>query len=275
MGDATTGGERSYVLYVPERYTGERPVPVVFEFHGHGSSAGAQVVYGDFRPLADRDGFVVVAPDGRITPSDRGRHFHLFGATPGGEADDVAFTVALLDHLSTVLCIDRRRVYATGMSNGGAMSTALACRAADRFAAVGPVAVLLYLPDCANSARPVAVAGFMGTDDAVVPYAGGRVNCCNNPTLPSALDSMTKFARRNACADRPVESRPAPSVLLRRWSAGCTAGAAVDFYTLEGGGHTWPGAAVDVPRLGVTTKEVDATDVLWAFFRDHPLPAGA
>jgi polyhydroxybutyrate depolymerase len=268
----TFAGGRTYVLYVPAGYTGDRPVPVVFEFHGHGSSAGAQVVYGDFRGLADRDGFVVVAPDGLVTAADPGRHFNLFEAS-ATEADDVAFTVSLLDHLSSVLCVDRRRVYATGMSNGGAMSSALACRAADRFAAIGPVAVVLYLPQCSGAARPVPVAGFAGTADPVVPYDGGRVNCCNNPVLPSAPKSMADFAAHNGCTGSPVETRPSPSVLVRRWSAGCKDGAVVDFYTIEGGGHTWPGAAVKPPTLGVTTDEINATEVLWAFFRDHPMPA--
>jgi polyhydroxybutyrate depolymerase len=151
------------------------------------------------------------------------------------------------------------------------MSGAIACRASDRFAAIGPVAVLLYLPQCDRAPRAVPVAGFMGTADPVVPFDGGRVNCCNNPVLPSALDSMTKFAVHAGCAPAPVEQRLSPMVLLRRWS-GCKAGAAVDFYAIEGGGHTWPGSPFDVGRLGVTTKEISASETIWTFFREHPLP---
>jgi polyhydroxybutyrate depolymerase len=260
------GVERNYLLYIPKTYTGRTPTPLLFNFHGFGSSAEQQMVYGDFRPIAEREGFPIVALDGQ----GAARHFNLFAASPT-EQDDVAVTLALLDKLQADLCIDQKRVFSTGMSDGGAMSGALACRASDRFAAIGPVAVLLYLPQCDGAARAMPVAGFMGTADPVVPFDGGRVNCCGNPTLPSALDSMTKFAVHAGCAPTPAEERVSSMVLLRRWS-GCKAGAAVDFYAVEGGGHTWPGSPIDVGRLGATTKEISASETLWTFFQQHPLP---
>jgi polyhydroxybutyrate depolymerase len=240
-------------------------VPLVFNFHGYGSSAGQQIVYGDFRPLADRDTFLIVAPDGQGAT----KHFNLFEG--GTDADDIAFTTALLDDLETKLCIDDKRVFSTGMSNGGAMSSALACRAADRIAAVGPVAVVLYIPQCEGAPRPVPLAGFMGTADPVVPFDGGRVNCCGNPSLPAAPASAANFAKHNGCAEAPSEQRLSPLVLLRRWT-GCKADSTVDFYAIEGGGHTWPGSPIDVARLGATTKEISASETIWNFFKEHPRP---
>jgi polyhydroxybutyrate depolymerase len=265
------GVDRSYLLYVPKSYTGTADVPVVFDFHGYGSSAQEQIVYGEFRPLAERDDFLVVAPDGQGTS----RHFNLAGATPE-EADDVAFTLAILDRLSGEMCVDADRVFATGMSDGGAMSSTLACRAADRFAAVGPVAVVVFLPRCATAARPVPIAAFAGTADPVVPFDGGRVRCCGNPVLPGAPSTMAQFAVHDGCAAAAVERRLSPMVLLRQWP-GCRDGTAVDFYIVEGGGHTWPGSPFDLSGLGygVTTNEISASDTLWRFFRDHPLPGAA
>jgi polyhydroxybutyrate depolymerase len=257
------GADRTYVLYVPASYDGTRPVPVVLNFHGFGSNAEQQIAYGDFRPLADREGFLVVAPDGQGTP----RHFNLLGALPG-EQDDVTFTRALIDHLEAAFCVDSRRVYATGMSNGGALTSVLACRASDRLAAFGSVAAVIFLGGCG---RPAPIAAFAGTSDPVVPYEGGTIKCCGGSSYPPTEETMAKWASHDGCDNAPADSRLSAMVRLRQFE-GCQAGAEVRLYTIEGGGHTWPGTRVEVPLLGTTTKEIDASEVLWTFFAAHPLP---
>ena len=255
--------DRTYLLHVPASYDATEPMPVVFNFHGHGSSAAVQMAYADFRPLAEREGFLVVAPDGQGTP----RHFTLLGAT-ATEADDVTVAVTLLDHLAEQLCIDRDRVYSTGMSNGGALSSVLACRAADRFAAVGAVAAMVFIPPCDD---PAPIVGMMGDADPVVPYAGGRVSCCGNPNIPSVADTFASFGRTAGCDPAPEERRPSPSIAHRVWT-GCDAATDVELYPIEGGGHTWPGSAFDTATrgLGATSKELIATETLWTFFEAHP-----
>lgn len=263
------GQTRTYQLYVPASYTGRKPVPVVFNFHGFASSASQQLVYGDFRPRADKDGFVIVAPDGQGSP----RHFNLGPIQlAGGGTDDVAFTVELLDSVSRELCVDADRVYAAGMSNGGAMSLALACLASDRFAAVGPVAVMAYLAPC-DVARPVPVAGFVGDADPIIPFNGGTVNCCGNPAVPPAPQSAQQWATHNGCDATPTEERVGEHVVRRSWR-GCRGGADVDFYVVEGGGHTWPGTKAKVSFLGRTATDVSAVDVLADFFARHPRRPG-
>ena len=113
-------------------------MPVVFDFHGFGSNAVQQMVYGNFKPEADRDDFLIVAPDGQV-PADR--HFNLSGEP--GLQNDVQMVGALLDHIEATFCVDTERVYATGMSDGGAMTSVLACRMRNRFAAFGAVALVL------------------------------------------------------------------------------------------------------------------------------------
>ena len=95
-------------------------MPVVFNFHGFGSNAKQQMVYGNFKPLADRDDFLIVAPDGQGSS----RHFNLQGEA--GLQDDVAMVNALLDHIEATFCVDTKRVFSTGMSDGGAMTSVLA-----------------------------------------------------------------------------------------------------------------------------------------------------
>ena len=260
------GLERSYLVYAPPSYDGRSPVPVVLNYHGYSSAADQQLVYADFRPIADREGFLLVLPDGAGRP----RHFNLGAVSLGGTHDDVAFTRDLLDRLARDLCVDERRVYSTGMSNGAAMSLALACLAPDRVAAIGPVAVVAYLPAC-DEGRPVAMVSFAGTADPIVPFDGGPVNCCGRPAVPSAPESAARWAAHNGCDAAPTERRLDGAVLVRSWR-GCDEGADVDFYVVEGGGHTWPGSAIRPPQLG-RTADLPASEVIWSFFDGRALPA--
>ena len=262
----TSGGiDRDYVLYVPRSYSGTTAVPVVFNFHGFGSNASQQIVYGDFRSLAEKDDFLIVAPDG--VDSAIGRHFNV--AQAAGQPDDVAFTLSILDSIEKDFCVDARRVFSAGMSDGGAMTSLLACVASNRFAAFGPVAVVIYNPAC-NGARSVPIAAFMGNADPVVPFNGGQVNCCDHSAVPAAPTSMAGWASHDGCAPQPQEHTLGSEVTLRQWT-GCQAPGDVRFYIINGGGHTWPGA-IDVPRLGKTTHQISASDTLWTFFQAHPLP---
>lgn len=258
------GFEREYLVYAPKSYSGRERVPVVLEFHGFGSNAQQQLLYGNFGPHADRDGFLVVAPQGQGQP----RHFTLLGAT-GGEQDDVQFVGDVIDHLQKTLCVDRSRVYATGMSNGGALSAVLACRLSDRIAAFASVAAVVWGPQC-DAARTVPIIAFHGTADPIVPFDGGRVNCCGNPTIAGVADTMANWARHDGCTTGPVEEPVKGAVTVRRWSE-CKPRGEVALYVVGGGGHTWPGATVGGALLGGVSKDIDASAVIWEFFRDQRL----
>jgi polyhydroxybutyrate depolymerase len=255
------GVTRTYQLYVPSAYRGTSAVPLVFDFHGYGSSAVGQMAYGNFKPLADRDDFVIVAPDGQGTR----RHFN-FGREPGLQ-NDVAMVLALLDHIEAAFCIDPARVFSTGMSNGGAMTSVLACVAPNRFAAFGPVAVEISPPRC--GAHPVAIVAFHGTDDPVVPYGGGEVRCCSHGTVEAAPTAMAGWAAHDHCDARFTDTSLGTEVRRREW-AGCDGTSTVVLYSIEGGGHTWPGG-LPIARLGMTTRQIDASATIWAFFTAHPL----
>jgi polyhydroxybutyrate depolymerase len=248
---------------VPAAYDGTRAVPVVFNFHGFGSNAEQQMAYGNFKPLADRDNFLVVAPNGQGKPL----HFNLNGER--GAQDDIAMVVALLDHLDATLCVDEKRVYATGMSNGGAVASILACQASDRFAAFGAVAVILFVPGC-GALHPIAITAFMGTDDPVVPFDGGKVTCCGSPVIPGAPDALAGWAAFDGCAPEFTDDRIDTEVRKRTW-AGCLPGGEIAFYIIDGGGHTWPGS-IAVKGVGATTTQIDASATIWDFFKAHPLP---
>jgi len=261
------GTPRTYQLYVPKTYDGSRSVPVVFEFHGYGSNAVRQVAYGDFRPLAERDDFIIVAPDGQ----DRGggRHFNLTGEP--GLQNDLQMVGALLDRIEAQFCVDTQRLYSTGMSDGGAMSSVLACVSSDRFAAFAPVAVVLF-PMVCNDTRRLGFVGFSGTADPIVPFEGGAVRCCGMPVLGAPSDAMAMWGAHNGCDPNFTEDRLGTEVRRRTWN-NCKDGSAAVFYIIDGGGHTWPGSAISPPQLGLTTKQIDASQTIWDFFMQHPLPS--
>jgi polyhydroxybutyrate depolymerase len=153
------------------------------------------------------------------------------------------------------------------MSDGGAMTSVLACVAPKKFAAFAAVAVILY---CAKKGSPpVALASFQGTADPVVPYNGGKVHCCGGTVLPSKPVSMAKWAAFDKCAPKFTDTRLGSQVVRRTWT-GCAGSSTVVFYIIEGGGHTWPGA-IPVPKLGLTTKQINASALIWSFFAAHQL----
>jgi polyhydroxybutyrate depolymerase len=261
-GTLTSGGlERQYLLHVPTSYTGDDATPLVVNLHGHGSNAGEQAIYSGLLVKAEEKGFIVVTPQGTGAEP----HFN-FTTVEAGAPNDVAFISDLLDTLESELCVDPSRVYAAGISNGAAMSVTLACLLSNRIAAIAPVAGLFFFPGC-PSIRPVSVIAFHGTDDKLVPFEGGPVGDLQAPPVE---DSLQQWAEHDECTSGPQDERVSDHVRLRRYDD-CAEGATVELYAVEGGGHTWPGATIDVP-LGATTHEISATDLMWAFFEAHPKP---
>ena len=238
---------------------------MVFDIHGYGSNSSQQLLYSKFASVADRENFIVVLPDGQGTPP----HFNLAMSAPAGEGDDVVFMTDLLLKIRNEFCVDNHRIFATGMSNGGVMTALLACRASDQFASFAAVAAVVYSPECGHG-RPISYLAFKGTKDATIPYEGGVVSCCGNPVVPSSISAMEGWATRSECTIPPTESKIADDVTLLTY-AGCADGHVVAMYRVEGGGHSWPGSRA-LPGLGVTTKSIDATELIWAFFNAHPLP---
>jgi len=264
-GSVESGGDaRAYRLYIPVSYDPNQPTALVFSLHGFASNPGQQARFSGFDALAETEGFIAVYPQGAGLPLRW--NAGIRGLNAASPVDDVAFISDLLDHLAGELCVDPTRVYMTGLSNGGGMSHRLACALAERVAAIGTVAGAYPLPEddaCAPS-RPVPVIAFHGTADPIVPYEGSR-------SLAAAAAWAAAWAARNGCAPTPSSLPPSGSVSGVRYS-GCAGGAEVVFYTVAGGGHTWPGGpALPALLVGSTSSDVDASRLMWAFFQAHPL----
>ena len=263
------GARRSYLLFLPSSWQRGRPLPLVLVFHGAGGRGSGMARHTGFSRLAEREGFAVAYPDGVDRRWNDGRGI-------GGARDDVGFVRQLVDTLERELGIDPRRVYAAGISNGAMFSHRLACDLPGVLAAIAPVAgaVPTGLADRCGAAAPVAVVAFQGTADPFVPYAGGGVGLRRGAVL-SAERSAGFWARVNGCGPAPDAEPAIDSVTdgtrLRRASyPGCRENRSVVLYTIEGGGHTWPGGPAARGRIGRASREIDATDAIWAFFQRHP-----
>lgn len=264
----SSGEERKYLLYVPESYDPATPTPLVISLHGFAEWPAHLMNISGWNDLADQYGFIVVYPSGTGFP----KRWRGGGATYGDRdlPIDVAFISDLIDHLSASYNIDPRRVYANGLSNGGGMSFLLSCALSDRIAAIGSVAGAYPLRwEACRPSRPVPAILFHGTADPIVPFQGdpSRSSSILLPELPSWVDTL---AARNGCDPDPVEL-PAEGEARGVQYTGCDAD--VVFYTIDGGGHTWPGG-VPMPAIvvGSTTRDIDATRLMWEFFQQNPLP---
>ena len=269
------GLTRTWHLYKPS--DGTWPRPVLFALHGGGGTGRGFITHVnyDLDRAAAAAGFAVVYPEGVDKRWNDGRGI-------GGKADDLGFLTALAERLIKEGVADPRGLYAAGISNGGFMSHALACRDAGRWAAIGVVVSSLgeaVAAACAPS-RPVPVLMVNGTEDRLIAWDGREVKLFGRSrgrklTVP---ETAAKWAALDGCTGSPtLEDLPDAADDGTRWSLearrACKGGSEVLLYKVTGGGHTWPNGTAYLPRVvGRTSRDVAFEPLLFAFFKRHPLP---
>jgi polyhydroxybutyrate depolymerase len=272
----TIGGHnRLVIVHIPTSYRGDAAVALVLNLHGSGSTAQQQELLSGMDATADQNDFIVAYPQALIT-SGSGFDWNIPGVPlvggaypPKGAASDVEFLTQLVHELSGRYCIDSRRVFATGISGGGRMSSQLACDSSQTFAAVAPVAGLRFPSPC-PAARAVPVIAFHGTADPIDPY-NGNGQAYWTYSVPTAAQ---RWAGHNRCRPTPLTNSSTGYTLTTYGN--CTAGATVELYSLTGEGHEWPGGpplpSSVTKLLGPQSDAVNANTTMWAFFATHPLP---
>jgi polyhydroxybutyrate depolymerase len=265
------GVRRRYLIALPD--DPKRPAPLVLDLHGLGESAEQQVAYSKLSEAGTDAGAIVVTP-----ASDNAANSWALPPLGNKDAD---FMRAILDHVEATRCVDRHREVAAGISNGAGLSVGLVCGLDGRLAAIYPVAGVNILRPCAT-AKPTTIVAFHGTSDGIIPYAGGklfsgvpggpanpRLQTLTNGAGRALIDrvqlapvetAITGWAQQFGCDSTPKD-QPVGTDVRHRTYAGCTDGVTVQLYTIDGGGHTWPGAT-PVDRLGATTDTIDATKII-------------
>jgi polyhydroxybutyrate depolymerase len=291
----TDGGVRTYQVHVPPGLSSSVPAPLVLVFHGGGQTSAQFEGFAHVQPKSDASGFVLVEAEG--TPALPGLEAGVLDVWNAGNCcelaaqvndnvDDVGFVAAMLDAVESRICIDPKRVFATGFSNGGMLSHRLACEMSDRIAAIAAVSgglgnrnldvtpVKTLFP--CTPARPVPVLHIHGTRDACYPFDGGLgpLSFC---TFEPVLTTIQGWVARNGCSAMPTTVRTNGAATCQLYP--CPHAGDVELCTIDGGGHYWPGggdwAGSEIfcgLGQGVRSADLVANDALWSWFTAHPMP---
>jgi polyhydroxybutyrate depolymerase len=270
--------QRSAIVHVPPQYDRTVAMPVVLAFHGGGANADTMVRLSGLNEKADEAGFIAVYPNGtgRLSRMLTFNGGNCCGQAAANGLDDVEFTRRLLDDVANACSIDPKRVFATGMSNGGIMAYRLASELSDRIAAIAPVGGPMGTKGC-RPGRPVSVIHFHGTDDVFAPFEGGRGRGLSGTSFYSVDHSIAAWVEADGCQPNPVTIRlpdttdDGTTVTRTTYGPGKD-GAQIVLIAIEGGGHTWPGREPRLASLGKSTRDISANDLMWDFFQRHPLP---
>jgi poly(3-hydroxybutyrate) depolymerase len=238
---AVFGTMRSFVMHVPAGITNP---PLVISMHGYSGTGSQQRSMTGFDKIADREKFIVVYPNG------------LNNAWKVSGDTDRTFLLRLVDTINSRYGVDRNRVYATGFSMGGLMSYQLACSAADKIAAIGPVAGMTMTAGC-KPARPVPVIHIHGTADTLVDYSG-------------VAGTISFWVGKDGCPSTPQITKPYPpsntaSKVTKDYYGPCNQGSEIILLSVDNMGHAYPGS------FGST--DINASEEIWAFFKTHSLIA--
>ncbi len=276
------GNDRNYFLYIPPGYDGSESIPVVVALHGYTSNASQFAWQSQINAVADTAGFMVVYPQGLIVNNTApppgfppaGPGWNVGQPPLISDLDDIGFIISVLDEVVDNYNVNDAKVYLTGISNGGFMSSVLAAARPDLFAAVAIAAGTVPVPRSALIPSLV----IHGTDDMVVPFAG-------NPAegIPSVPETVGIFANINGCAFVPDSTDlpdldPNDGTTVTKFEyTDCDGNADVVFYRVNGGGHVWestgPVPPIFQPVLGAfVNQDFNASATIWNFFNQYELP---
>jgi len=252
------GLERTYQLYIPPGLNQTDPAPLVFVFHGYDPETfyavtGIQNLSG-FNDTADKNGFLIVYPYG-ISGSWNAEK--CCGAAIQNNVDDIALVRQILQELGKVYNIDSKRIYATGLASGAMFSYRLACQMSDSFAAIAPLAGVLLTDPC-QPAQPVSILQIHGLKDNAIPYAGGVGGLATGKIeFPSVEKGIATWVGLDGCSSSPTTEKK--DLLTHTIYSSCRAGTAVELYTHDALGNSWPSIYV-----------FPAAQMIWDFFNAHP-----
>lgn len=269
------GNARSFIVYMPKGYNNAGKMPLIFAIHGGRGTPEGMIKIADFKAIADRDRVVLVYPAGIQNNWNDGRP-----TTPNQLGiNDVGFFNELCEYMIGNYPVDGTKIYATGISNGGFMSSRLGCELSARIAAIAVIAATMeassIAPGC-NPGKPVPAIYIHGTSDPLVPFTGGQMTTDGTAggDVLSHFEVISKWVTVNDCSpvpsvvDLPDLAADGTTIRQRVYSGG-TNGAEVVSYVILNGGHTWPQGFqyLNETIVGKTSQDMNACEVIWTFFK--------
>ena len=248
---------REYYVYIPSSYTPSSNSPLLFVFHGYGSSATNILYYSNFQGLAEQDGYILVYPQGSLLNGVT--HWNVGGWTVGSTVDDVSFTEDIIDIIANEYYINTDRIYSTGMSNGGYMSYGLACNST-KFAAIASVTGSMT-PEIDNNCapdHPTPILQIHGLQDFTVLYTGAVWSL----SIPDVMEYWSSF---NTCDEEPstiINDLNDGSYILFDSYQNCSNSVGVELILHSTMGHTWP---------SINNHSISATEQIWSFFGKYDI----
>ncbi|MEV6611178.1 PHB depolymerase family esterase [Kutzneria sp. NPDC051319] len=269
------GMRRTVVVYYPHGHKPGKPMPMVIDLHGSGSTPLQQLAGSEIAATADKHGFVVVAPQAGI-PFIAGKSHGFAWNVPGvplmsgrpvpkGAPNDIQFMRDAIAAMNKALCVDTKRIYVTGFSGGARMASQVGCELSGQIAAVAPMSGLRMPGNC-KLGRPESVLSFHGTSDGTNPYNGSK-QIYWSYSVPVAAQ---RWAAADHC-DKGVQKQVVNGVISTTYG-NCDNGRQVVLYTVTGQRHMWPGTP-DSMAKGYTVPKIDPNEIMWSFFESHPLDA--
>jgi len=269
IGDRTvmltvSGKQRTFDLHVPPGYDATKSTPLVFLFHGYTMTPAQIESATHFAATADARGLIVAFPTGIGESFNAG---DCCGQAVTDMVDDVAFTRAMITSIGGEYCVDAKRTFSAGFSNGGFFSYYLACELSDQIAAVAAVSGGLHIDASAcKPKRPVPLLHVHGTNDALVPFNGGGLG--NAKPVSASIDAFKTIDGCPSDAGTVVYTKD--DVSCTNWGP-CMAKSDVELCTVTGGGHQWPGGE-ELPYGPAFSMNLDTSNTVADFFLAHPMP---
>jgi polyhydroxybutyrate depolymerase len=269
------GNARSFIVYLPTGYNNAGKMPLIFAIHGGSGTPEGMINIANFKPISDREKVVLIYPAGIQNNWNDGRP-----TTPNQLGlNDVSFFNQMCDYAIANLSVDGTKIYATGISNGGFMSSRLGCELSNRIAAIAVDAATIEATTIASSCnpgRPVPAVYIHGTSDPLVPFTGGQMTAGGTAggTVLSHFQAIDKWITINGCnttptiTDLPDIANDGTTIKQRVYS-NTTNGSEVVSYVILNGGHTWPQGYQYLNELiiGKTSQDMNACEVIWSFFK--------
>jgi len=280
---------RLYRVHLPSNYNKETPTPMVIYVHGGGGNSITAYREG-MDKKADKHGFILAAPQGfyKAKRENQKASFlseRMFSWNGGkwdkgeccGNADDVGFISKMIDEIKGKFNVDEKRIYATGISNGGLMTNRLGCELSDKIAAIGTVAPAAVESNC-NPSRVLSVIDIHGTLDPANPHDGSEPRSIfdeessgihyKRMTPYQVVDAWKKIDK---CSDSQIKGYEKGSAKCMIYND-CESGAEVELCIVEGMGHTWPSGSQYLPldKIGPVSYDI-SFDQIWEFFKKHPM----